>query len=774
MNGIFIRVLFLCSFLAVVFNTGAQGKKRNLQVSGVIKDNSTNEPLIGANVYVSELRHGAVTDLNGTYMLKMPVGVYHFEISYVGYKTVRRTLDVTDGAVMNVSLSPNIKLDEVVVTSAKKDDNVTRVDMGVEKLSVKEIQKMPPLMGEVDVIKVIQLLPGVQSTSEGSSGYNVRGSAADQNLVLLDNTNIYNPAHLLGFFSVFNNDVVKSVDFYKGNLPVRYGGRLSSLLNVKTKDEYPDKIKGSGGIGLISSRLVLEGPLGKKTSWVIGGRRSYADVFLKLSSDPEKRSSYIYFYDLNGKLSHKFSKKDKLSVNFYHGTDKFKSAFGVLGYGNTLISSKWNHIYSDDMYSELSFHYTNYNYKIESKVENSKLEWMSAIDDFTIDWCMTKAASDVLRMEYGVSSTFHRFDPALVTRKGYPDFKMQKSYVLDHSVYLGFEQDISSRLGLKYGLRTTAFQNIGSADVYSYDDNYDVSGVTHYGKGTVYHTYIRVEPRFGAVYKFDKKTSVKANYAHNVQFIQMANNSDSGSPLDLWFPASKNIKPQAVDMYSAGYFRNFKNNAIETSVELYYKHMTNVIDFVDNAQLLLNDEMEGEVRTGKGQSYGMEFMVKKNKGRLTGFVNYTLSRTERTIPGINDGKTYLAPYDKTHCVNILLSYKASEKFSFSAGWVFSTGAPATYPTGRFEVNGEYFPIYAERNNSRKENYHRLDLSATYTPSSGRNRRKKGEWVLSLYNAYWHKNPWMISFSQNTSEGYPKAEMTYLFGMVPSITYNFKF
>jgi hypothetical protein len=665
-------------------------------------------------------------------------------------------------------------LNEVIITSQRKEGNITNTIMGIQKFTSVEIKKVPALMGEIDVIKAMQLLPGVQSTSEGSSGFNVRGGAADQNLILLDNTNIYNASHMFGFFSIFNNDAVKSAELYKGNLPIKYGGRLSSLLNVDLKDDSPEKITGTGGIGLISSRLTIEGPLGDKTSWLVSGRRSYADLFLRMSSDPEKQKEYLYFYDLNAKITHRFSRKDKIGFNLYNGRDRFISSFGDIGYGNFIASAFWNHLFSENLLSRLSLNYSKYSYDLLWKVTDSRAEWESDIQDLELRLDMNHTLTDKINLQYGATTTYHAFNPAYITRPGYPDFRMNRSYALEHNIYLGVEQNLSKTVSVTYGARITVFRNLGKTLVYSYDNNYEVSDAREYGSGKVYHTYIRPEFRAGAVYKVNESSSIKANFTHNTQFIQMANNSDSGSPLDLWFPASPNIKPQEANQYSIGYFRNFKNNMIETSVEFYYKGINNVIDFKDNAQILLNDKLEREIRTGKGKSYGMEVMVKKNSGRLTGFINYTLAHTDRTIPGINDGKTYLAPNDKTHSVNILASYTLSKKWDVSAEWVFSTGTPVTYPTGRFEVNGEYYPIYSGKSKERKEPYHRLDISATYHPYKHPQRWYQGEWVFSVYNVYWHKNPWMTSFDQNTTDGYPQAKMTYLFGAIPSVTYNFKF
>ncbi len=680
--------------------------------------------------------------------------------------------DSTGNDSNRISYERNIH--EVVVTSQRKEANITDTRMGVQKLTGSEIQKVPALLGEIDVVKAIQLLPGVQSTSEGSSGFNVRGGGADQNLILLDNTNIYNASHMFGFFSVFNNDAVKSAELYKGNMPIKYGGRLSSLLDVELKDDAPEKVKGTGGIGLISSRLTLEGPLGDRTSWLVSGRRSYADLFLRMSSDPEKKKEYLYFYDFNAKVSHRLSMTDKVGLNIYNGRDRFISSFGDIGYGNFVASAFWNHIFSDKLFSKLSLNYTKYSYDLTWKVTDSRAEWQSDIQNIEARLDFSHAISDKLNLQYGATTTYHMFNPAMISRAGYPDFRMNKSYALEHTIYFGAEQNLSKAISVNYGARLTAFRNMGKTLQYHYDNNYDVSGATEYSSGKIYHTYIRPEFRAGLVYKLDDWSSVKANFTHNTQFIQIANNSDSGSPLDLWFPASPNIKPQEANQYSVGYFRNFKENTIETSVEFYYNGMNNVIDFKDNAQILFNEKLDGDIRTGKGKSYGMEIMVKKNTGRLTGFVNYTLAHTDRTIAGINNGKTYLAPNDKTHSINILGSYELSKKWDVSAEWIFSTGTPVTYPTGRMEINGEYYPIYSGKSEERKKPYHRMDISATYHPHKHPKKWYQGEWVFSVYNVYWHKNPWMTSFDQNTADGYPQAKMTYLFGAIPSVTYNFKF
>jgi hypothetical protein len=771
------NLLMLLCFL--FFFTGIAQK---IELKGRVMDRSTNEPLTSALIKVKEVSLATLSDEDGNYSILFERGgVYVISVSYVGFGEVSRRVDLRRGQTADFFLDSNTQLDEVLVTATAPDERVKGLNMGVEKLSAAEIKRMPALMGEVDVLKAIQLLPGVQAASEGGSGFSVRGGSPDQNLILIDNTTVYNASHLMGFFSIFNNDVLSGLDLYKGDMPLKYGGRLSSLLDVRTKSDHPERMKVVGGIGLISSRLTLEGPIGEKTSWLLGGRRSYADLFLKLSSDEALRKSSIYFYDINAKFTHRFSNRDIVDVNSYYGKDKFGAEPGDFQYGNGAASISWRHVYSDIFSSKVSFNISNYDYGLQSKLEGAKFTWESSITDYMLRADMTHSINKILNLTYGLSSVLHRFlpgfakmDTSLGTDAAIIKYEVEGSNAFEHSVYLSNEQMFSERLSVKYGVRLSAFQNVGKATVYHYDENYRVTDSLAYKPGEIYNTYVAAEPRIGFVWQLSENSSLKGNYLHNVQFMQLANNSASGSPLDVWFPASPNIKPQVLDMFSAGYFRNLADNMYETSVELYYKKQGNVIDFAEHANLMLNKKLEGEVRTGKGKAYGAEFMIRKNKGRLTGFVNYTLSRSERTIPGVNKGKTYLSPYDKTHNFNIVTNYELSKKCSFSVIWVYATGNPTTYPSGRFEIDGEYFPIYSGRNEYRYPDYHRMDLSFTYIPRPDSKKRWRGEWNFSLYNAYGKKNPWMITYSQNEDTGIPYAEMMYLFGVIPSVTYNFKF
>ncbi|MDR3287059.1 MAG: TonB-dependent receptor [Prevotellaceae bacterium] len=751
-----------------------QNKEQKTEIKGSVTNYQTGEILSGASVYIKGTSTGAVADDKGQFLFTADKGTYIIVCDFLGYNTKEIKINADKNQIINIKLELSTQqLDEATVSARAKDANIKEINMGVERLTIKEIQRLPVLMGEVDVLKAIQLLPGVQATSEGGSGFSVRGGAPDQNLILLDNTTVYNASHLLGFFSVFNNDIVSGIELYKGDLPLKYGGRLSSLLSVETKSNIPERFEATGGIGLIAGRVMLEGKIGEKTLWLVGGRRSYVDLFFGLSSDEAVKGASLHFYDLNAKVSHRLSDNDRIELSGYYGKDVFGAEMGQFSYGNATASLLWRHSFAKKIFSKISLDFSNYNYRIAADVGEIKVDWGAGISDITFKADFNQNINNWWNLNYGVSSIRHQLNPGNVSLTGISDYRLQNNNSLEHGIYLSNEQQFSEKFSLKYGLRLSIFQNLGKTTSYKYDENHEVVDSVHYGSNKIYNTYFRLEPRIGAVFLINDRSSVKANYAHNAQFLQLAENSSSGSPLNIWFAASPNIKPQSVDAFSIGYFRNFKDNMYETSVEAYYKSMNNVIDFAEHADLILNQYLEGEIRTGKGKAYGIELSVKKNTGKLTGFINYTLSRSERTIAEVNEGCTYLAPYDKTHAVNIALNYDISKKINLSLTWVFATGTPTTYPTGRFEINGEYFPIYSGRNEYHKPDYHRLDISVNYTPKPYSKKRWKSEWNFSIYNAYGRKNPWLIRYNQSDYPT-PQAEMTYLFRFVPSITYNFKF
>ncbi|MDR2120690.1 MAG: TonB-dependent receptor [Tannerella sp.] len=758
-------LLFICQ---AVFSQTAR-------IYGKVTDSVTNEPLIEAVVFIKGTNINTLTDVNGTYSLLLRKGTYTATASYLGYyqKEIEVRIDGGEQAV-DFRMKGSTQLYEVNVSAQARDERVNTLQMGLEKLTASEIKRMPALLGEVDVIKAVQLLPGVQTVSEGGSGFSVRGGSPDQNLILLDNATVYNASHLLGFFSIFNNDVLRGLSLYKGDIPAKHGGRLSSLLDIQTKTDMPERFGATGGVGLISSRLMLEAPVGTNTSWMAGGRRSYADLFLKMSPNKDLRQSSVYFYDTNVKVMHRFSGKDRLELSGYYGKDHFGASVGAFDYGNASGTLVWSHIFSETLFAHIGLCFSNYDYGLESDMEGMQATWQSSITDRSLRVDFGQPAGDLWNLSYGLSSTIHSFNPGIVAVKGFEDITVPGNRALEHSVYASNEQKFSERFSVKYGLRWSLFQNIGRATVFNYDRDYRSVDSTVYASGKVYNTYSRFEPRVGVTLKLGESSSVKANYAHNVQFIQLANNSAAGSPLDIWFSAGPNVRPQEADLFALGYFHNLKQNTYETSVELYYKDLKHVIDFAEHARLLLNDKLDGQIRTGSGRAYGAEFMVKKNTGTLTGFVNYTLSRSERTIADVNRGRTYPAPFDKTHVLNVALNCDLSRKCTLSAVWIYATGNPTTYPSGRFDIMGEYFPIYSGRNEYRRPDYHRLDLSFTFSPDRDSRKRWKSEWNVALFNAYNKKNPWVITYLRNTDTGMPYAEMMYLFGIVPSVTYNFKF
>ncbi len=751
-------------------------------VSGHIRDAGNGETLIGATLFIKESGVGTVSNEYGFYSISLPPGNYTLTCSYIGYEDTDKQLDLTQSHVIDFDMrQESEEISEVTVSAEKKNKNITRVEMGVEKLQPKVIKSIPAMMGEVDLIKAIQLLPGVQSTSEGGSGFSVRGGTPDQNLILLDEATVYNASHLMGFFSVFNNDAINDLKLYKGDVPAQYGGRLSSLLDVRMKDGNSKKFSGTGGIGLISSRLTLEGPIKEdQTTFLFSGRRTYLDMFLPLSSDEEVKDSKLYFYDMNVKLSHHFNDNNRLYVSGYLGRDVMKSPDFRMGFGNKTFTVRWNHIFNQKLFMNLTSVWSRYDYELgTSDDQPESWLWESDLEDVGMKADFTYFINPEHSLQFGLQSFYHGFNPGSARGIGeqtvFSEYTIERNHSLEHAGYLSHQLKVGDKLVVKYGVRASLFQNVGEATVYHFNEEYQVTDSTVYAAGDVYKNYFGLEPRFGVNYILTDDVSVKFNYNRSRQNIQQASNSTAGSPLDVWFPASPNIKPQVADQFALGFFKNFKEGVYQASVEAYYKDMKNTIDFADHAELLLNKHMEGEVRVGSAKAYGVEFLLKKTEGRLTGWVGYTLSRAERKIPGINDGKTYVAPYDKPHDISTVLNYELSKRVSISANWVYASGQPVTLPVQRYEVNGSIVPYYSERNGARYDPYHRLDMSVTIQGKNKHHRKWSGEWVVSAYNIYNRKNTWVLNFKQddvNPQETY--AEKTYLFPLIPSVSYNFKF
>ena len=776
-------ILFLsCVYLSAVMFGQESNRTNRFTISGRLTDKESGEALVGATIFVRELKTGAVSDIYGNYSLTLDEGSYSLVYSYVGYEKIEKSINLNIHQRISLELDPHQQtLKEVEIKSEKEDKNVKKPEMSTFRMDIKTIQKIPALMGEVDIIKAIQLLPGVQSVGEGSSGFSVRGGAPDQNLILLDEATIYNASHLMGFFSVFNNDAIKDVKLFKGDIPANYGGRLSSVLDVRMNEGNSKKLEINGGLGIISSRLTVEAPIVKgRASFIVSGRRTYADLFLPLSSNKELRSSRLYFYDFNAKINYRINDNNQVFLSGYFGRDVFKNAFMSMQWGNETATVRWNHLFSKKVFSNFSFVYSNYNYCLGTTTgESSSFEWLSRLRDIGLKADLSYYHNTSNTIKFGASVICHMFQPAVARITGsesvFNEVKVPDNFALESAVYGSNEQHVSEHFTVKYGLRLSMFQSIGPGTVYHYDTAYRATDSTLYNSGEFFHTYAGIEPRLGLLYEFNQMSSVKASYARTCQYLQLAQNSTVGTPLDVWFPAGRNVKPQIADQVALGYFRNFRHNTIETSVEAYYKWMQNVVDFKDFAQLMLNSKLEGEIRTGRAWSYGLEFLVRVNEKRINGWISYTWSRTVRQISGINGGNAYPAPYDKPHNISVVLNYVISKRFTVAANWVYSTGAPVTFPTGRAEVGGKIIPIYSDRNAYRYQDYHRLDLSVTYLskPKPG----KKFTWDLnfSVYNVYNRHNTWSINFVQdkvNTNQTY--AEKLYLFGIIPSLTFNFHF
>jgi hypothetical protein len=756
--------------------------QEKVTLSGYVKDNASGEGLIGASVSVQELPGvGIATNEYGFYSLTLPKGTYTLLYNYLGYVTLSRTVQLTASQKLDIELSQNATaLKEVEITTRKEDENVRSMEMSTLKMQVAQIKSMPALMGEVDLVKAIQLMPGVQNAGEGTSGFYVRGGGADQNLILLDEAPVYNASHLMGFFSVFNADAIKDVQLYKGGIPAQHGGRLSSLLDIRMKEGNNQKMEVSGGIGTISSRLTVEAPLVKdKSSFILSGRRTYADVFFGLSNDEDIKGNDLYFYDLNAKVNYTLNEKNRVFVSGYFGRDVASTKDFMMNWGNATATVRWNHLFNDRLFSNTTFIFSDFDYALGSKEEESEFTWMSHIKDYGIKNDYTYFLNPRNQLRFGLQVTYHNFMPAEVKPGGKSfvnELKLNSTSALESAVYLSNEHQLTDRLTVDYGLRFSRFTNIGPGDVYLYDEHFDTPVDTvKYSRYEKIKTYGGLEPRIAAKYELNEVSSIKASYNRTLQYVHQVSNSTSAMPFDVWIPSSTYVKPQRADQVAAGYFRNFADNMFEGSVELYYKWMDNQIDYKDYAEILLNERLETEMLRGTGEAYGAEFFLRKQKGQLTGWVSYTLSKTERTVPGINNGNPYAPRHDRRHSGNLVLAYQFSPSINFGANWTYSTGGAITMPVGRYEYNGKTYPVYSERNGYRLPDYHRLDLSATYEKPKNEFKKYSSSWTLSVYNAYARKNAFSIYFRESEDDRTKtEAVKTYLFGFLPSLTYNFNF
>ena len=768
-------------------------------INGTLKDYNNGETLLGATIYLKGTSIGTTTNEYGFYSLTATKGNYILVVSYIGYTTIEKEIELNQNLKFNKELEEDAgQLDEVVIIAEEsKKVNLRTPQMSVAKLSSKSIKKIPAVFGEVDVIKAIQLLPGVTSSGEGASGFNVRGGAEDQNLILLDEAVIYNSSHLFGFFSVFNADAIKDVKLYKGGIPARFGGRASSVLDIRQKDGNSKEFKLSGGVGLISSRLTVEGPTFKdKGSFLISGRTSYAHLFMKLSEETKK--STVKFFDLNFKTNYEVNENNKLYLSGYHGNDdiNFDASFRN-GYGNLTGNLRWNHLFSDKLFSNLSLIYSKYNYNLQ--ISSEGIDWKSDIKNYNLKYDVGYYLNDTYKFKFGVSGIYYDFNPGLLTpltaSSGVNRRKLDDKFGLETGVYAGLEHKVSDKLTAQYGIRYSNFTRLGKQTLDEYANNLPVVyneslgiyesaspiGQTTYDKGKKIASYGNFEPRLALSYQLNEKTSVKASYNRIAQYLHLISNTTSATPLDVWAPSGKFIKPQLANQYAVGYFKNFSDNMYSIEAEAYYKTVDNRIDYINGSDLIAQNNIETQILTGESRSYGLELSLRKNKGDFTGWIAYTLSKAQQKATGgaagglgINNGNWYDTAYDRTHDVSITGSYELNKKWSFGANFVFQTGRPVTYPNGQFQYSGITTPTYSNRNANRLPAYHRLDISATLTPRKNENRNWKGEWVFGIYNLYARKNAASISFGKGEGTNLNVATRTSIFGFMPGITYNFKF
>lgn len=765
-----------------------QAASARFTISGHVKDQKNGEELIGVSVLIKELNTGTVTNSYGFYSITVPEGKYTLVFSYVGYTNVVQNIDLHSNMVINPEMTEaKIELKEVTVSGEKPNSNVESTRMSVLSVDVQALKKMPALLGEVDILRGLQFMPGVQTGGEGSTGFYVRGGNVDQNLILLDEAVVYNPSHLFGFFSVFNADAIKDAELYKGGIPAQYGGRLSSVLDVKMKDGNSKKFGVSGGVGLISSRLTLEGPIIKdKSSFIISARRTYADVFLRLSPDDEINKSVLYFYDLNAKANFTINENNRVFLSGYFGRDRlgFDKLFSN-GWGNATGTLRWNHIFNKKLFSNLTLITSRYDFLLKASPEESQsFKWTSDMQDQSVKADFTYYLNPKNTIRFGGILTWHHLFPGQVVPGNDKSFinelKLPVNNSLEHAYYLGNEQKVNGRLTLNYGLRFSMFQNMGSALVYRYGpnstgNNPDIRDSSSYKKGEIYNTYTGFEPRFALKYSINENSSLKLSYNRTMQYIHLVSNTNSPSPTDIYIASSPNVKPQSSDQVAAGYFRNFQDNTLELSAEVYYKQMNKQVDYVDNANIFLYKHVESQLLAGKGTSYGFELFAKKKAGKFDTWLSYTWSKTDRQIDGINNGKAYPVRYDHRHNVSFVINYEKSKRWTFSTNFIFTTGGAFSAPDGRYEYDGYVLPYISSRNNYRMPAYHRMDMAVTYYPDKYFTKKWKGYWTFSLYNAYGQKNAYSIVFRQR--EGYPdtyQAVRTHLFTFVPSVTYNFKF
>lgn len=783
-----LRALLL--FVMVLSSISQARSQEKLTLNGYIRDASNGEELIGVTAYINEIAGGVASNHYGFYSITLAPGEYTIVYSYVGYKAVTKTVNLQSDISLNIEMPLDlVELEGVVVTAEKEDVNIEQIKMSAQSIDINQVKLLPALFGEADIIKNVQMQPGVTSAGEGTSGYFVRGGTSDQNLILIDEAPIYDPSHLFGLFSVFNADVIKDSELIKGGIPAEYGGRLSSILDVRTKDGNNKKLEGSAGIGLLASRFLLEGPIKKdESSFIVSARRSYVDVFTSGQTDGNK----VYFYDLNGKVNWRKNNNNRFFIAGYFGRDVQRFGDdGSFGWGNGTATFRWNHLFNERLFSNTSLIYSNFDYNLEILDPTQGLNWTAGIRQAMFKQDFTFYANPKNEMNFGYHGSYRQFKPGKIVPNGdnsiFETTILENFQALDHAVYIGNEQQVSEKLTLQYGLRYSIFQNVGATTIYEYEDprdniNKTRVGSTSYGDLETIKVFHNLQPRFSSRYKLNTFSSVKASYNRMVQNVHLLSNSVVSLPFNTWWPSSPYIGPQLSDQVAVGYFRNLKDNTYEFSAEAYYKKLDNLATFADNANVFFNQDLSLEIRNGESISYGLEMFLKKNKGNFRGFVSYTLSKTEVDVPGVNNNQPFLASHDRRHNLSIVGTYKANDKWTLGSNLVYNTGRPFTLPVGKYEMDGYNLDYYTGRNQYKLPDYHRLDLSATLTPRKNNNRRWKSSWTFAIYNVYNRKNSFTIyTRTKQDKDGNPlgdgtekEARLLYLFPILPSVTYNIKF
>jgi hypothetical protein len=775
-----MKVWGIICFILLLSTNQAYGQNNQITISGQLRDASNGEDLPFASVTIKELPGiGVSTNVYGFYSISITPGNYTLVFQYIGYAPVEKHIVAVEDEVINIELTvASETLDEVVVVAESQNINVTRNEGSITQLNAKDIREIPTFGGEVDIVRVMQLQPGVKSAGDGGSGFYVRGGGIDQNLVLLDEAMVYNPSHLLGFFSVFNGDAIKGATLYKGGMMPEYGGRTSSVMDIRMKEGNNKKFGVTGGIGTIATRLTLEGPIVKdKGSFMISGRRTYADLFLAFSNDPGLSNSILYFYDLNVKANYRISKKDRIFLSGYLGRDEFGSAdvFG-LDYGNITGTMRWNHVFNSKLFSNTSIIYSDYDYEFSFGLDDDRIALQSVVNDINLKQDFTLFASSKHTFKFGLNAIHHTIEPGNLSagaNTGIRSSEAEKKYGLEGAIYVQDEFKVNSRLNLNFGLRYSLFQQIGPGTVYTFNASGDVIAEDSYTDFEGIQYYGGWEPRLAINYLLNEESSIKLGYNRNYQYLHMLTNNTSSTPTDTWIMSSNNVKPQVADQVSLGYFRNFNENMFESSIEVYYKDMQNVIDYRNGANVFQNELLEGDLIYGDGRAYGVELLVKKNKGKLTGWLGYTLARSEIKFEEINNNTWFPARQDRIHEINLVAMYRLNSKLSLSANFIYYTGDAVTFPSGRYEVDGKIVPYYTERNGYRMPDYHRLDLSVTWY--NKKTAKFESNWNFSLFNAYGRENAFSIDFRQNENDPtITEAVQTSLFRWVPSITYNVTF